>query len=106
MRDVSSLKPIGSAHCAQYNTEAKFYISAADEPGQRHLVVHYAQGGYQGAPEFTTAIPRGWTEQDVIDLLLLPPMKGLSAPYPAWEIPSRVYGSGALFRWWADQKPE
>jgi len=39
MRDVSTLKPIGSAHCPQYNTEAKFYIDAAHKLGKRHLVV-------------------------------------------------------------------
>lgn len=47
MRDVSTLKPIGSAHCPQYNTEAKFYIDAAHKLGKRHLVVHYDKGGSQ-----------------------------------------------------------
>jgi hypothetical protein len=42
MRDT--LKPIGSAHCPQYNTEAKFYIDAAHKLGKRHLVVHYDKG--------------------------------------------------------------
>jgi hypothetical protein len=51
-RDASTLKPIGSAPCPQYNTEAKFYIDAAHKSGHRHLVVHYEKGGYQGAPEF------------------------------------------------------
>jgi hypothetical protein len=37
MRDASTLKPIGSAHCPQYNTEAKFYIDAAHKSGHRHL---------------------------------------------------------------------
>src|SRR5437762_9272093 len=45
MRDVSTLNPIGSAHCPQYNTEAKFYIDAAHKLGKRHLVVHYEKGG-------------------------------------------------------------
>jgi len=44
MRDVSTLKPIGSVHCAQYNTEAKFHIDAAHKLGKRHLVVHYDKG--------------------------------------------------------------
>ena len=50
MRDVSSLKPIGSTHCTQHNTEARFYIEVVPESAQRHLVVHYEKGGYQGAP--------------------------------------------------------
>ena len=37
MRVVSDLKPIGSAHCKQYNTEAKFYIEALPETGKRYL---------------------------------------------------------------------
>ena len=45
MRDASTLKPIGSAHCPQYKTEAKFYIDAAHKSGHRHLVVHYEKGG-------------------------------------------------------------
>src|SRR6516165_420362 len=45
MRDASTLKPIGSAHCPQYNTEARFYIDAAHKSGHRHLVVHYEKGG-------------------------------------------------------------
>jgi hypothetical protein len=104
MRDASSLKPIGSAHCPQYNTEAKFYIDAAHKSGHRHLVVHYEKGGYQGAPEFVAGIPDDWSEENVIDLLLSP-MKSQDA-YPAWEVPARAYGSEILFRWWAGEKPK
>jgi hypothetical protein len=103
MRDIQYLKPIGTAHCAQYETEAKFYIDAAHDYGQRHLVVHYEKGGYKGAPEFAAGIPDGWSEQDVIDMILLPTTHPL-APYPAWEVPARAYGSPTLFRWWAGEK--
>jgi hypothetical protein len=72
MRDASTLKPIGSAHCPQYNTEAKFYIDAAHKSGHRHLIVHYERGGYQGAAEFVAGIPDDWSEENVIDLLLRP----------------------------------
>ena len=68
MRDASTLKPIGSAHCPQYNTEAKFYIDAAHKSGHRHLIVHYERGGYQGAAEFVAGIPNYWSEENVIDL--------------------------------------
>src|SRR5207237_10199065 len=66
MRDVSTLKPIGSAHCPEYNTEAKFYIDAAHKLGKRHLVVHYEKGGHNGAPEFVAGIPDDWSEENVI----------------------------------------
>ena len=72
MRDVSTLKPIGSAQCPQYNTEAKFYIDAAHKSGKRHLVVHYEKGGHNGAPEFVAGIPDDWSEENVIDLILRP----------------------------------
>ena len=64
MRDASTLRPLGSAHCTQYDTEARFYIDAGER--QRHLVVHYENGGYRGAPEFAAGIPDSWTEQDVM----------------------------------------
>ena len=105
MRDASTLKPIGSAHCPQYKTEAKFYIDAAHKPGHRHLVVHYEKGGHDGAPEFVAGIPDDWSEENVIDLLLWP-MKDPDAPYPPWEVPARAYGSEMLFRWWAAERPK
>jgi hypothetical protein len=104
LRDIGNLKPIGMTHCTEYATEARFYIDATDKSGQRHLVVHYAKGGYKGAPEFATAIPDAWSEQDVIDLIFRP-RKHPTAPYPAWEVPARTYGGPALFRWWwSDEK--
>jgi hypothetical protein len=102
MREVSTLKPIGSAHCPQYNTGAKFYIDTAHKPGHRHLVVHYEKGGYQGAPEFVAGIPNDWTEQNVIDLILHP--MDANTQYPAWEVAARSFGSESLFRWWLGEK--
>jgi hypothetical protein len=90
MRDVSTLKPIGSAHCPQYNTEAKFYIDAAHKSGKRHLVVHYEKGGHNGAPEFVAGIPDDWSEENVIDLILRP-LEDANAQFPAWEVPARAY---------------
>jgi hypothetical protein len=104
MRDAITLRPIGSAHCSQYDTEAKFYIDEAVS-GRRDLVVHYEKGGYRGDSEFVAGIPDDWTEENVTDLLLWP-MKSQDAPYPAWEVPARAYGSPMLFRWWAGEKPE
>jgi len=105
MRDVSTLKPIGSAHCPQYNTEAKFYIDAAHKSGKRHLVVYYEKGGHNGAPEFVAGIPDDWSEENVIDLILRP-LEDANAQFPAWEVPARAYNCETLFRWWAGEKPE
>ena len=88
MRDITTLKPIGSAHCTQYDTEAKFYIEIMPA-GERQLVVHYEKGGYQGAQEFVTGIPDEWTDQNVIDLIMWP-MKSRESPYPSWEVPAKV----------------
>src|SRR5438874_7557675 len=93
MRDVSTLKPIGSAHCPQYNTEAKFYIDAAHKLGKRHLVVHYDKGGHNGAPEFVAGIPDDWSEENVIDLILRP-LEDANAQYPAWEWSRHRHGQG------------
>jgi hypothetical protein len=50
-------------------------------------------------------IPDDWSEENVIDLLLRP-MKSQDAPYPAWEVSARAYGSEMLFRWWAGERPK
>ena len=63
------------------------------------MIVVYEKGGYGGNPEFLAGIPNEWTEQAVIELILWP-MKDPSAPYPAWEIPARIYGSSMLYEWW------
>lgn len=100
MTQPGDLKLIASLFCTQYKTEAKAYVDEAHPSGQRHLVVQYANG----RPEFLAAIPDDWDEKDVVDLLLWP-MESPEAPYPAWEVPARVYGSATLFRWWAGERP-
>ena len=64
MSDIQGMKSIGSAHCTQYKTEARFYIDTPPD-GQRKLVVHY-EGG---APEFVARIPDDWSEQQVWDYI-------------------------------------
>jgi len=105
MTETRKLRLIASAYCAQYKTDAEFFIEDEHPSGFRHLIVKYATGGYGGQPEFGAAIPDEWTEQEVSDLLLWP-MKASDAPYPPWEVPSRAYGSPSLFRWWAGEEPE
>jgi hypothetical protein len=103
---TENLRLIASMFCKQYGAEARAFIDDAHPSGHRHLVMHYGQtGGYKGAPEFAAAIPDDWSEKDVMDLLLWP-MKDEKAPYPAWEVPARAYGSATLFRFWAGAKPQ
>jgi hypothetical protein len=104
-------KPIGAEFCEQYQCEAEFYIDEAHSSGRRHLIVRYDEGYsgrndlpiVDGSPQFAAAIPDDWSEQDVMDLIQQP-MKSPGAPYPAWEVHSRVHGSATLFRWWAAKK--
>jgi hypothetical protein len=89
--------------CTQYKTEATVYVEdAPPHTWGRELLVEYEKGGYGGRREFGAAIPRDWSDDDVMDLLFWP-MKSPRAPYPAWEVPARVHGSPILFRWWAGE---
>jgi hypothetical protein len=75
------------------------------------LIVRYDEGYsgrndlpiVDGSQQFAAAIPDEWSEQDVIDLIQRP-MKSPGAPYPAWEVHSRVHGSATLFQWWVAKK--
>lgn len=92
------LRPIGSAHCREYATDANFFIHETPAFTFRILVVQYADG----RREFVTGIPPGWSDEDVQTLILQPTT---DSKYPAWEIPSCVHGSPMLFRYWAGEKP-
>jgi hypothetical protein len=92
MRDASKMKFLCSVFCEQYQSDAKFYVDETRLSGVRNLVVIYDRGGYGGDKEFTAGIPKAWTDQDVENLILLP-TKDPKAPYPAWEVSARVFGS-------------
>jgi hypothetical protein len=104
MRDVSKLRPLCSAFCKQYRTDAKFYIDEMRPSGSRNLVVIYDKGGYGGGKEFAAGIPNTWTDLDIENLILWP-MKDPQALYPSWEVPARTFGSPVLFAWWQNEKP-
>jgi hypothetical protein len=109
----ATLKPIGAAFCEQYQCEAVFYIDQAPS-GQRHLIVRYDDGYsgrddlpiVNGQPQFAAGVPDSWTNEDVLGLLLWPRETLPRGPWPAWEIPARLYGSYSLFRWWAGDKAQ
>jgi hypothetical protein len=96
-----SLKLIASLYVRQYKTDAKLFIEDPHPSGKRHLVAQYKNAAHA---EFSSGIPDDWSEVDVIDLLLWP-MKNSRAPYPAWEVPARAFGSPVLFRFWQGEKP-
>jgi hypothetical protein len=95
MRDVSKMKLLCSSFCKQYQSDAKFHVDESNSSGLRHLVVVYDKGGYRGAKEFAAGIPRHWTNQDVVDVIL---WDHPDTRYPAWEVPARAYGSPMLDR--------
>jgi hypothetical protein len=97
MRDVTKLRLLCSSFCEQYQSDAMFYIDEAQDSRIRNLVVVYEKGGYGGGKEFTASIPKAWTDDDVLNLIRWP-MKDLNAPYPAWEVPARTFGSPVLAR--------
>jgi hypothetical protein len=103
MRDVSTLKFIGSTYCTHYRSKVEFYIEDAHASGFRHLVVIYDLGGYGGRPDFEAGIPNDWSEQKVQNDLILHTTRG--GLYPAWEMPARAFGSDMLYEWWKDRTP-
>jgi len=103
MPEIRQPRHIASTYCAQYKTIAEFSIQDQHPSGLRQLIVQYKNGGYDGQPTFAAAIPPDWTEQDIARLLRWS-MKNPSNIFPAWEIPSRIYGSPTLFRWWAGEE--
>jgi hypothetical protein len=103
MTETRKLSLFCTMHCTQYDSEAKFFILDKHPSGLRHLIVQYAKGGYQGLPEFATAIPHDWSLDEISNFLLMNTHEG---EYPAWEIPARAYDSSMLFRWWKGEKPD
>ena len=99
MSDTEKPRLLCSAPCKAYSCEATFYVGT-DPSGDRELVVMYSNG----QPDFATEIPKGWTDQDLHDLILWP-MRFHDAPYPPWEVPARAFGSVALFAWWKGERP-
>ena len=97
MSELRKFTPFGRVRCKQYDTEAEFFLEEPHAAGKRLLMVRYANGA-----KFTTAVPDDWSEEDLRRLLLEP--MNPEAPYPAWEVPARAYGSAQLFRWWAGEK--
>jgi hypothetical protein len=98
-----NLRPLCTAACRAYGTEASFFIQDA-EPGAtgldglRVLVVEYANGR-EGV---SACIPADWSEEEIVNDLILWPMK--HNEFPSWEYHARVEGSYMLYRFWKGEK--
>ena len=88
-------------HCPEYETTATIRINDAHSSGTDHLEVDYRSPDHG---HFTIAIPDDWTDQDLLELIFLPPRDPGKRNWPAWEIPaydfvsSNCSGSGKARR--------
>jgi hypothetical protein len=57
-------------HCPEYKTTATIRINDAHSSGTDHFEVDYRS---QDHGHFTIAIPDDWTDQDLLELIFLPP---------------------------------
>ena len=57
-------------HCPEYETTAMIRINDAHSSGTDHLEVDYRSPEHS---HFTIAIPDDWTDQDLLELIFLPP---------------------------------
>ena len=123
-------RPIGSAWCDLYQCEARFFIKDY-QCGTRTLLVEYGEGysgpwlpkAANGRPAFEGVIPPHWSHDELMALLLTPPVISDEATrriikpafmaddppeyvrnYPAWEVGARHFGSEYLA--WPKKAPK
>ena len=90
--------------CPEYNTTATIRINDAHASGTHHLEVDYRSPDHS---HFTIAIPDDWTDQDLLELIFLPPRDPGPRNWPAWEIPAYQFVAFRLFRFWkGEEKPD
>ena len=88
-------------YCPEYETTATIRINDAHSSGTDHLEVDYRSPEHS---HFTIAIPDDWTDQDLLELIFLPPRDAGKQNWPAWEIPAYNFVSSRLFRFWKGEK--
>ena len=71
-------------YCPEYETTATIRINDAHSSGTDHLEVDYRSPDHS---HFTIAIPDDWTDQDLLELILLPPRDSGKRNWH-WEIPA------------------
>jgi hypothetical protein len=90
-------------YCPEYETTATIRINDAHSSGTDHLEVDYRSPDHS---HFTIAIPDDWTDQDLLDLIFLPPRDPAPRNWPAWEIPAYDFVTFKLFRFWKGEKKQ
>ena len=88
-------------HCPEYETTATIRVNDAHSSGTDNLEVDYRSPDHS---HFTIAIPDDWADQDLLELIFLPPREPGPRNWPAWEIPAYEYVSFRLFRFWKGEK--
>jgi len=88
-------------YCPEYKTTAAIRINDAHSSGTDHLEVDYRSPDHS---HFKIAIPDDWTDQDLLELIFLPPRDEGPRNWPAWEIPAYQFVSSRLFRFWKGEK--
>jgi len=76
-------------------------VNDAHSSGTDHLEVDYRSPDHS---HFTITIPNDWTDQDLLDLIFLPPRDPGPRNWPAWEIPAYDFVTFRLFRFWKGEK--
>ena len=89
----------------QYDSDATITVDENHSSGEPHLIVNYKKAGSHGHKQVAAAIPADWTDQDLAELISLPPRMGTGRDWPAWEIPASDFASSSLFRFWKGEKP-
>jgi hypothetical protein len=87
--------------CPEYNTTATIRINDAHSSGIDHLEVDYRSPAHS---HFTIVIPDDWTDQDLLELIFLPPRDPGPRNWPAWEIPAYQFVASTLFRFWKGEE--
>src|SRR5262249_535319 len=72
-------------YCPEYETTATIRINDAHSSGTNHLEADYRSPDHS---HFTIEIPDDWTDQDLLQLIFLPPRDPGKGNWPAWEIPA------------------
>jgi hypothetical protein len=80
-------------YCPEYETTATIRINDAHSSGTDHFEVDYRSPDHS---HFTIAIPDDWTDQDLLELIFLPPRDPGKRNWPAWEIPAYDFVSFRL----------
>jgi hypothetical protein len=79
-------------YCPEYETTAMIRINDGHASGTDHLEVDYRSPDHS---HFTIAIPDDWTDQDLLELIFLPPRNAGRRNWPAWEIPAYDFVSAS-----------